>query len=180
MKQKLSQSIQIPEGIVCEYQSGILKCKKDSLELSKKLSAPTIDVKIENNEIKVECKKGNKTDYKKIMTFLAHIKNIFHGLNEQFVYELEICNVHFPMSVKSEGDKISITNFLGEKEPRYAKILPNVEVKVSGNKITVSSPDREAAGQTAANLEKATKVRGRDRRIYQDGIFITKKPGRDE
>ncbi len=176
MKKQLSQTLQIPEGIECTYKEDILNCKKDQLELSHKIHAPTINLKITDKQIEIVCEKGNKLDYKKLMTFKAHINNIFRGLTENFIYKLEICNVHFPMTAKAEGDKLAINNFLGEKVPRYAKILPNVEVKIEGNQITITSHDKEAAGQTAANFEQATKVKGRDRRIYQDGIFITEKP----
>jgi len=81
------------------------------------------------------------------------------------------------MTLKLEGDKLKISNFLGEKISRVAQVLPNVEVEIKGNEITISSHNKESAGQTAANFEKATKVKGRDRRIFQDGIFITHKPG---
>ena len=53
-----------------------------------------------------------------------------------------------------------------------------VEVKVDKENIEIKSDNIERAGQSAANIEKGTKVRNKDRRIYQDGIFITEKPGR--
>ncbi len=67
---------------------------------------------------------------------------------------------------------------MGETTERIAKILPNVKVDIKGSAVTVSSNNIEAAGQIAANLEKATRLTGRDRRIFQDGIFITSKCGR--
>jgi len=76
-----------------------------------------------------------------------------------------------------EGDEIIIKNFLGEKIPRKAKILPNTSVEIKSNQIIVSSSNIEFAGQTAANIERATKIKKRDRRIFQDGIFIIEKPG---
>ncbi len=178
MKNPITQKIQIPEGITCQYKDEVLTCKKDSAELSKKIRIPEVELKIQGQEISLDCKKGNKLHYKKIMTNIAHIKNMFHGLEEKYIYELEAVNVHFPMAIKSEGQILTINNFLGEKVPRKATILPNVDVEVKGQKITVSSHDKEAAGQTAANLEKAAKLKGRDRRIFQDGIYITNKPRR--
>ena len=178
MKQKILEVLDIPAGINCSYQSGMLKCSKDSNEVSRHIDLPGTILSLEENKISLSCKAGNKNDLKTIKSYAAHIRNLFSGLANKFVYSLEACNVHFPMTLKQEPGKLIITNFLGEKIPREAIILPNVDVVVKGVKITVSSHDREAAGQTAANLEKATKVKGRDRRIFQDGIFIVEKPGR--
>ena len=104
MKHQILEKMTIPQGITCEYSSPILKCKKDSTELSKKIHSPQIEIKIVKNEISIECKKGNKNHYKIIKTFLAHIKNIFPGLDEKFTYRLESVNVHFPMTLKVEGN----------------------------------------------------------------------------
>ncbi len=102
---------------------------------------------------------------------------MFSGLQEEFVYKLEAANVHFPMTLKVDSGFLIITNFLGEKFPRKAKILHSVDVEVKGNLITISSHDKESAGQTAANIERATKVRDRDRRVFQDGCYIVERPG---
>jgi large subunit ribosomal protein L6 len=177
MKQKLEEKITIPEGVSCSFSDGVLKCSKGSAEVEKKIHLPQVEVAVSANEIKLACKKGNQNQYKSIKSQIAHIKNLFNGLNEHYIYELELCHVHFPPTLKVDGKRLVVNNFFGEKNPRYAEILPNVKVEVKGPKITVSSPDKEAAGKTAANLERATYIRRRDRRIFQDGIYITSKPG---
>ncbi|MCX8158687.1 MAG: 50S ribosomal protein L6 [Candidatus Pacearchaeota archaeon] len=177
MKKQYVEELEIPSGIECEIIDKTIKCKKGSVVLEKKLPLLNINLTIKDNKIILFCKKGNKNDYKKIKSFIAHIKNLFEGLTEKYVYKLEAVFVHFPMTLKIEGNKLIINNFLGEKTPRYAEILPNVDVEIKGQKITISSHDKDAAGQTAANFERATKIRNRDRRIFQDGIFIVEKPG---
>ena len=49
-----------------------------------------------------------------------------------------------------------------------------VEVK---NKVDVivTGADIEKVGQTAANIERACRIRKRDRRVFQDGIYIVAK-----
>ena len=37
--------------------------------------------------------------------------------------------------------------------------------------VIVSGIDKEAVGQTAANIERCTTVKNRDRRVFQDGIY---------
>lgn len=177
MKNKIEEKISIPEGFSCEYKNQIIICKKDSINLFRKIDVSDIEIKIKDSVITLYCKNATKREKKIINSFIEHIKNMFKGMNEKFAYKLEACNVHFPMTLKIEGNKLAINNFLGEKTPRYAEILPNVDVDIKGQVITLASHDKEAAGQTAANFEKATKVRNRDRRIFQDGIYITQKPG---
>jgi large subunit ribosomal protein L6 len=53
--------------------------------------------------------------------------------------------------------------------------LPGVKVTVKDRDIIVEGADLEAVAQTAANIEKATKIKDKDRRIFVDGIYIYKK-----
>ncbi len=177
MKKEYNLEIEIPEGTTCEFVDRTFKCKKGDVSLEKVIFIPGTEIKIEGNKVLFNCKKGNKKDIAIIKTNVSHVENMFKGLCEKFVYELEICTVHFPMTVKVEEQNLVISNFLGEKINRIAKIFPEVEVEVEGQKIIISGSDIEKTGQTAANIEKATKVQNKDRRIFQDGIFMTSKPG---
>jgi large subunit ribosomal protein L6 len=88
---------------------------------------------------------------------------------------MKIVFAHFPMTVKVTGDKVNIDNFLGERHPRVAKIVGSAKVNVKGDEVTVTGINKEDVGQTMANLEQATKIKGRDPRVFQDGIYLINK-----
>ena len=171
----MSEKMLIPEGVSCSYESGIFIVKKSGNSLSKVVEIPGIILEVKGNEIILSAKKGGKKEFNVIKSYVAHISNLFSGLDKEYVYSLEACNVHFPMTLKVEKDRLLINNFLGEKVSRQAKILPDVKVDVKGVKITVTGRNKESVGQTVANIEKSTKIRNRDRRIFQDGIFLVSK-----
>jgi len=82
------------------------------------------------------------------------------------------------MSVKVDGNQVVIENFLGERYPRRAKILESVNVEIKGQDVIVKGFDKEKVSQTAANIEQATRIKGLDPRVFQDGIYITEKDGK--
>ena len=179
IKKDLRQEIEIPEGIEGIIEGKEIILKKGSDELKRKLSS-LIDTKIEGNKIILEVKNVKKNHKKMFGTMKAHIKNMVNGLTEKFKYKLEIANVHFPMTVKLDDAKneLIINNFLGEKIDRRIKLVPGVDVKVNKEFIEIEGIDKEKTGQCAANIEKGAKPKNKDRRIFQDGIYIIEKPGR--
>ena len=176
MKKDIEKFVEIPPEIEVEINKNKVKMKSKEKELSKEFNIFNIKIEKKENKIIVSSKNATRRESKMIGTIIAHLKNMIKGLTEGFTYKLEICYVHFPMTVSIEGNEVIIKSFFGEKIPRKAKILPEANVEINGNQIIVTSHNIEAAGQTAANIEKATKLKGRDRRIFQDGIFITEKP----
>lgn len=179
MKKSLIQKIRIPDGVDLNIDNNFVIIKGPEGENKKKFNFGNLKVKKENNEILIFHERATKNEKKQMNTITAHIKNMIEGVQKKFEYKLKICFSHFPISVEINGNRAVIKNFLGEKIPRKAKILEGVDIKINGQEITITSNNRELAGQTAANLEKATKVGKRDRRIFQDGIFMTNKAGKD-
>ena len=101
------------------------------------------------------------------------------GAQEPFVYKLKAASVHFPMNLAHSGNTFKITNFLGSKKPIEIKIPQGANLEINGNEITVSSTNIETAGMVATRLEQSTRLSNKDRRIFQDGIFITSKAGKE-
>lgn len=178
-RKDLHEEIKVPEGINTSIEDNTIILKKDSNELQRKLDAK-IKTTVEGNKIILDIKNPSKNHKKMFGTIKAHINNMIKGLTKKFKYKLQIANVHFPMTAEIDKDKneLVIKNFLGEKQDRRIKLVEGVDVKVDKQDIEIESIDIEKAGQCAANIEKGAKVRNKDRRIFQDGIFIVEKPGR--
>lgn len=145
-------------------------------ENCKKLRYRGVVVKTENDKVKVYSEIKKSRHRAMVGTFASIINNLIKGVTHGFEYKLKIFYSHFPIKVRVEEDEVIIENFLGEKFPRRAKIVGNTKVTIKDNEIIVSGVDKEACGQTAANLEMATKIKDLDPRVFQDGIYIVEKP----
>lgn len=170
----IEKTIIIPEGTEANLEDNILKIKGSKGEIQRIIKAPRVEILIAENTIKLQAKKATRKEKRLIGTFTAHINNLIKGVQEGFIYKLKICSGHFPMQVSTSGNEVIINNFLGEKVPRKSVILEGVQVKIDNDIITVEGIDIEKTAQTAASIEKATRITNRDRRIFQDGCYIIK------
>ncbi len=180
MKSKIIEKIEIPYGIEAQVENNEVNLNSNGKEIRRRFNFYGIEISKQENSISIESKKATKKEMKVIYTIKAHIINMISGLKKPFVYKLEVAYVHFPMTLEFNKEKreLLIKNFLGEKNPRKAEIQKEVDIEINKNIITIISNNKELAGQAAANIEKSTRIRNRDRRKFQDGIFIIEKPGR--
>lgn len=179
MKREIFQEIEIPEGIDASLDENVLTIKGEKGENKRKFDIKKISFAKEGNKIRIGSKIASRNEKRMINTIASHVRNMIHGMTEGYEYKLKVANSHFPMNVEIKEKEVIVKNFLGEKIPRKLKILDHVDVKLDKDIITVTSFDKELAGQTAANFEKATRIRMKDRRVFQDGIFITSKAGKE-
>ena len=134
-----------------------------------------MEIKEEDGLVVLETSFPKKKDKAMIGTTKAHISNMITGVTDGFKYTMKILFAHFPMTVKVNKDVVVIDNFLGERHPRTAKVVGSAKVVVKGDEVTITGINKEHVGQTMANLEQATKIKGRDPRVFQDGIYLISK-----
>ena len=179
MKKEIFQQIEIPDGVEADIEDNTLIVKGPEGENRRTFKTNRLDFEKKDGKIIIGSKQATKREKKMINTTATHIKNMILGVQKKFEYKLKITFMHFPISVEIVDREFVIKNFLGEKIPRKAKILEGVDASIDKDIITIRSHDKEIAGQTSANLEVATKIRNKDLRIFQDGIYIINKAGRE-
>ena len=171
----LEERVAIPQGVTVTVNGSIVEVKGPKGKLSRDFYNPKTKVRLDGDHLVVSCEMPRVKDKAMIGTFASHLNNMIEGVTVGFEYHMKIVFSHFPMKTAVKGDKFIIDNFLGERSPRQAKILGDTKIVVKGNDVVLTGIDVEAVGQTAANIEYATKIWGYDPRVFQDGIYITVK-----
>ncbi|WP_436935273.1 50S ribosomal protein L6 [Halovenus marina] len=173
-------TLQIPAEVSAEMDHLDLTVEGPEGSVTRRLWYPDVSVSVEDGEVVIESDVEDAKTNSTVGTFESHVRNMFHGVTEGWEYEMEVFYSHFPMQVTADGNEIRIENFLGEKAPRRTEIRGDTEVEVDGEIVTLSGPDIEAVGQTAADIEQLTRVTDKDARVFQDGVYITSKPNRGD
>lgn len=172
-----TRTIEVPEGVQIQLSEGKVTVRGPKGELSRDFNLPQVDLKSEGDRFTVGSPSHRRRQRALVGTIEAHVKNMVRGVTEGFEYKLKMVYAHFPMTVKVQGTGVTVDNFLGEKNPRNVVLPEGVDVKVSGGDIIVSGSDKERVGKGAALIEQSTRLSYRDRRIFQDGIYIVEKAG---
>ncbi|MFN4133110.1 MAG: 50S ribosomal protein L6 [Candidatus Hadarchaeales archaeon] len=168
----IKEEVPVPEGVEFKIEGSRVEMRGPKGVLSREFKFPTLRLVQDGRKIIVEGSGKRKREKAAIGTAKAHLRNMISGVTEGFTKKLRVVYSHFPITVKVEGKKVLIHNFLGERHPRQAEIVGETEVEVAGDEILVRGINKDDVGQTAINIERATAVRYRDRRIFQDGCFI--------
>ncbi|MEK6948482.1 MAG: 50S ribosomal protein L6 [Nanoarchaeota archaeon] len=178
-----SLEVEVPEGVTANVQGNILTIKGPKGEVKREIENPRFSMKAESKTVILALKPGVKQSQRDKMhmnSYQSHIKNLIDGVIHGYTAKLKVCSGHFPMTVTIDSNgKFAVKNFLGEKVPRTVNIKHGVKVEIQGDILIVTGLNKELVGQTAADLEQLTRITNRDRRIFQDGIYITKKPGEE-
>ena len=164
--------VKIPDGVKASLDGSQLRVTGPKGQLSRNVRFPQVTVTCKGNEVTISTESKRKEITAMVGTLEAHTKNMCRGVSEGFEYHMKMVYSHFPIQLKLQGNRLEIANFLGEKKARYARIEPGVTAKIANDEVVLTGIDRELVGTSAANIEHATRIRNRDPRVFQDGIYI--------
>jgi len=170
--------VNVPSDVEVKIEGKRVEVKGPLGSLQKDFShARDISIKMTDGKIILETYYPKKKQLAVLGSVRSHVRNMIAGVTKGYKYVMKIAYAHFPISVKfiPEQGELVIENFLGEKSPRKAKILPGVNVKVEKDDVILTGTDVEAVGQSAANIQQATKIKEKDPRVFQDGIYVYRK-----
>ena len=166
--------IKVPEGVKIEQKANRLDIKGKLGSNMLAYNDSLLNVKLEGDTIKVEpveSKKLAKKSANLVNTVAKEIRNNMKGVNEYYEKMMTMVFVHFPTTVEAKDGKVVIKNLFGERSSRMARIMGDVKIEVKGQSIRVYGTSLEDVSQTAANIRGACRVRHKDSRIFQDGIY---------
>lgn len=158
--------MEIPSGITISVEGSTVKAKGPRGEVEKRLAAKGASIRMEGNKIEVES--GNKALKG---TLEAHIRNMVYGVQNGYSTKMKMIYAHFPFTLEVKGDILYIKNLLGEKLARKANIIGKTKIEAKGQEVTISGPDKDAVGQTIANFKRALRIKEKDCRVFQDGVY---------
>ena len=173
---RVERTVEIPDGVTAMIDGDIVTITGPKGSLSREFASARHDIFQEGGALIVRIDIPRRRERALAGTWNAHLNNMVKGVTDGFTYTLKALYSHFPMTLAVQGNNFIVNNYFGERVPRSASILDGVQVKVQNKtEVVVTGIDKEAVGQTAANIERSTTVKKRDRRVFQDGIYLIEK-----
>jgi large subunit ribosomal protein L6 len=167
--------IEIPSECEVTLEGKTLTVSGPLGQLSRTFPEPQTSIEIQDNEVVALTAINRKRTRALVGTVIAHLRNMLIGVQHGYEYEMKIVYSHFPITVEVEEKKVLIKNFIGERGTREARLIGDVEVRTTEDEIFIKGINIEHVSQSAANIQLATKIRQKDRRIFLDGIYVIRK-----
>jgi len=123
----LEKEIDIPEDVTVKINGSNIVVNGPNGQLSRELFHPKVKIQKTDSKIIVRSELPRIREKSIVGTFVAHIRNMIFGAENDFEYHMKIVYSHFPMKVNTRGDRFVIENFMGERAPRYADIYDGVK-----------------------------------------------------
>lgn len=174
--EKMQDVIEIPDGITVTKKKHMLGFTGPLGKTFKSFRKIAVGIDITDGKILLKAAGPRKRDYATMHTVRSIIRNICEGLTSGYTIKMKVVFAHFPVTVRVRGADILIENFQGERAARITHIVGALtKVVPKGDDVIITGAVWTDVTQTAANIELATRVKGKDHRVFLDGIYVYEK-----
>lgn len=173
IREEIFADIDIPDMVTVRMEGNLIVVGGKLGTLQKDLTKLPISVDIKDKKVMIKPPGTRKRDLAITNTAKSIILSMIKGVEQGFTYKLKVIYAHFPISVKTKGKEIHVENYFGERAPRVSRVVGDTtKVNIVGEDVIVQGPSLEDVSQTAANIEFSTKLKGKDQRVFLDGLYI--------
>jgi large subunit ribosomal protein L6 len=172
-KEEIFAELDVPVNVKVRMEGNTFIVDGKLGTLRKDITKLPIAIDLKDKKLVIRPPGTRKKDLAVTNTAKSIIQSMIKGVESGFTYKLKVVYAHFPISVKTKGKEIHVENYFGERAPRVSHIVGDTtKVNVIGEDVIVQGPSLEDVSQTAANIEFSTKLKGKDQRVFLDGLYI--------
>ena len=171
--------ISIPSGVTVTSKDGVITVKGPKGELSQCVD-PTIEVKIENNQIELTRPNDEKETKAKHGLYRALINNMVKGVSEGYRKELELVGVGY--RAQNQGQVLELS--LGYSHNIYVGLPDEIKIETKNERnqnplIILECCDKQLLGQVCAKLRSFRKPEPyKGKGVKFVGEYIRRKAGK--
>ena len=171
--------ISIPSGVTVTSKDGVITVKGPKGELSQCVD-PTIEVKVENNQIELTRPNDEKETKAKHGLYRALINNMVKGVSEGYRKELELVGVGYRAQNQCQVLELS----LGYSHNIYVGLPDEIKIETKNERnqnplIILECCDKQLLGQVCAKLRSFRKPEPyKGKGVKFVGEYIRRKAGK--
>jgi large subunit ribosomal protein L6 len=171
--------ISIPSGVTVTSKAGVITVKGPKGELSQCVD-PTIEVKVENNQIELTRPNDEKETKAKHGLYRALINNMVKGVSEGYRKELELVGVGY--RAQNQGQVLELS--LGYSHNIYVGLPDEIKIETKNERnqnplIILECCDKQLLGQVCAKLRSFRKPEPyKGKGVKFVGEYIRRKAGK--
>ena len=175
-EQQIIAEVEAPASVTIKKEGNVVQVRGPLGTVKKDLTKLPATVSVQGNKISIKPYGTRKRDLAVTNTARSIIEGMIKGVEKGYTYKLKIIFAHFPISVKVKRKEVHVNNFFCERSARVSRIIgDDTKISVVGEDVLIQGPSLEDVSQTAANIKLSTKIKGKDQRVFLDGLYIYSK-----
>jgi len=174
----IERSIELPEDLKITVKDRHVTIEGPKGTLTRNFDPTDVEITKKGKKVDIKAYYINKKRKAATLAVVGYINNMIKGVMQGYTYKSKIVFSHFPLTIEPDNKKkiITIKNLYGGRKHITVPIVgPETTVKVDKDDVIIEGIDKEAVGQTTANMQEACRLRGKrkkDPETFMDGVWL--------